>query len=74
MLIVMSLVTPQNRRFVAICYDLIWLALICATLSLNYFPLLRGVWDCSTNSIVEQLHKKLKFIEHLTTSTFFSWS
>jgi hypothetical protein len=24
MLIVMSLVTPQNRRSVALCYDLIW--------------------------------------------------
>ena len=26
---------------------------------------LGGVWDCSTNSIVEQLHKKLEFVEYL---------
>jgi len=29
---------------------------------------LEGVWDSSTNFIVEQLHKKLEFVEYLTCS------
>ena len=38
--------------------------------------LVNYVWDCSTNSTVEQLHKKLEFVEHLFmcshNSTLFS--
>ena len=33
--------------------------------STRNLPYLGGVWDCSTNSTVEQLHKKLEFVEHL---------
>ena len=37
---------------------------------------LGGVWDCSTNSTMEQLHKKLEFVEYpfrcSHNSTFFT--